>query len=131
MAIYHFTTHTMSRANGHSAVAAAAYRSASKLVDERTGEVCDFTRKGGVISAEIVTPEGVPVPARSDLWNAAEAAEKRKDSRVAREWLAAGEWVRQEIKRKSAPQVSITGRETDGNGAEQAQKKPEKIETGF
>ncbi|HBD3591247.1 TPA: Ti-type conjugative transfer relaxase TraA [Escherichia coli] len=79
----------MSRANGHSAVAAAAYRSASKLVDERTGEVCDFTRKGGVISAEIVTPEGVPVPARSDLWNAAEAAEKRKDSRVAREWLAA------------------------------------------
>lgn len=89
MAIYHFTTHTMSRANGHSAVAAAAYRSASKLVDERTGEVCDFTRKGGVISAEIVTPEGVPVPARSDLWNAAEAAEKRKDSRVAREWLAA------------------------------------------
>lgn len=39
------------------------------------------------------------------------------------EMQAAGEWVRQEIKRKSAPQVSITGRETDGNGAEQAQKK--------
>lgn len=89
MAIYHFTTHTMSRANGHSAVAAAAYRSGSKLIDERTGEVFDFTRKGGVISAEIVTPEGVPTPDRAALWNAAEAAEKRKDSRVAREWLAA------------------------------------------
>lgn len=85
MAIYHFTTHTMSRANGHSAVAAAAYRSGSKLIDERTGEVFDFTRKGGVISAEIVTPEGVPTPDRAALWNAAEAAEKRKDSRVARE----------------------------------------------
>ena len=89
MAIYHLNTHTIGRAAGHSAVAAAAYRSASKLVDERTGEVFDFTRKGGVMSAEIVTPAGVPVPERAALWNAAEAAEKRKDARVAREWRAA------------------------------------------
>ncbi|MBO1859316.1 Ti-type conjugative transfer relaxase TraA [Burkholderia cenocepacia] len=89
MAIYHLNTHTIGRAAGHSAVAAAAYRSASKLVDERTGEVFDFTRKGGVLSAEIVTPAGVPVPERGALWNAAEAAEKRKDARVAREWRAA------------------------------------------
>ncbi|XGG38828.1 Ti-type conjugative transfer relaxase TraA (plasmid) [Klebsiella pneumoniae] len=89
MAIYHLNTHTIGRASGHSAVAAAAYRSASKLVDERTGEVFDFTRKGGVLSAEIVTPAGVPVPERAALWNAAEAAEKRKDARVAREWRAA------------------------------------------
>ncbi len=89
MAIYHLNTHTIGRAAGHSAVAAAAYRSASKLVDERTGEVFDFTRKGGVLSAEIVTPAGVPVPERAALWNAAEVAEKRKDARVAREWRAA------------------------------------------
>lgn len=89
MAIYHFTTHTMGRASGHSAVAAAAYRSGSRLVDERTGEVHDFTRKGGVLSAEIVTPHGVPVPEREHLWNAAEAAEKRKDARTAREWRLA------------------------------------------
>ena len=89
MAIYHLNTHTIGRSNGHSAVAAAAYRSASSLVDERTGEVFDFTRKGGVLSSEIITPEGVPVPERAALWNAAEAAEKRKDARVAREWRAA------------------------------------------
>jgi len=89
MAIYHLNTHTIGRADGHSAVAAAAYRSASRLVDERTGEAFDFTRKGGVLSSEIVTPEGVPVPERAALWNAAEAAEKRKDARVAREWRAA------------------------------------------
>lgn len=89
MAIYHLNTHTIGRAAGHSAVAAAAYRSASSLVDERTGEAFDFTRKGGVLSAEIVTPAGVPVPERAALWNAAEAAEKRKDARVAREWRAA------------------------------------------
>ncbi|MCH9782273.1 MAG: Ti-type conjugative transfer relaxase TraA [Gammaproteobacteria bacterium] len=89
MAIYHLNTHTIGRSAGHSAVAASAYRSGSKMTDERTGEVFDFTRKGGVLSAEIVTPEGIPVPERSALWNAAEAAEKRKDARVAREWRAA------------------------------------------
>lgn len=89
MAIYHFTTYTMGRAAGHSAVAAAAYRSGSKLVDERTGEVHDFTRKGGVLSAEIVTPRGVPTPDRERLWNDAEAGEKRKDARTAREWRIA------------------------------------------
>ena len=89
MAIYHLNTHTIGRAAGHSAVAAAAYRSASSLVDERTGEAFDFTRKSGVLSSEIVTPAGVPVPERAALWNAAEAAEKRKDARVAREWRAA------------------------------------------
>lgn len=89
MAIYHLNTHTIGRAAGHSTVAAAAYRSASRLVDEHTGEVFDFTRKGGVMHAEIVTPYGVPVPERAALWNEAEAAEKRKDARVAREWRAA------------------------------------------
>ena len=38
MAIYHFNTRTHSRAKGHSAVAAAAYRSGQVLYDERTGE---------------------------------------------------------------------------------------------
>lgn len=89
MAIFHLSTVPMSRAEGRSAVAAAAYRSGSELVDERTGQVFDYTRKGGVMSAEIVTPEGVPVPERSALWNAAEAAERRKDSRIAREWRGA------------------------------------------
>lgn len=89
MAIFHLSTVPMSRADGRSAVAAAAYRSGSELVDERTGQVFDYTRKGGVLSAEIVTPEGVPVPERSALWNAAEAAERRKDSRIAREWRGA------------------------------------------
>lgn len=89
MAIYHFTTYTMGRASGHSAVAAAAYRSGSKLVDERTGEVHDFTRKSGVLSAEVIAPKGMPTPDRERLWNAAEAAEKRKDARTAREWRLA------------------------------------------
>jgi ATP-dependent exoDNAse (exonuclease V) alpha subunit len=89
VAIYHLSTAPMSRTEGRSAVAAAAYRSGTELADARTGQVFDYTRKGGVLSAEIVTPAGVPVPEREALWNAAEAAERRKDSRIAREWRVA------------------------------------------
>ncbi|EAN7721589.1 Ti-type conjugative transfer relaxase TraA [Salmonella enterica] len=89
MAIYHLSTQPLSRKDGRSAVAAAAYRSGTELADVRTGQVFDYTRKGGVLSAEIVTPEGIAAPQREALWNAAEAAENRKDARIAREWRAA------------------------------------------
>ena len=69
------------------ATAAAAYRAAERIVDRRTGEVHDYRRKAGVEHAEIVAPKGAPAWARnrSELWNRAEGAERRKDSRVARE----------------------------------------------
>ncbi len=89
MAIYHLATHTMSRRDGHNALAAAAYRSGVCLVDERSGEVFDFIRKRGVVSSQIVVPEGMQAPERAALWNAAEAAEKRKDARICREWRVA------------------------------------------
>jgi hypothetical protein len=69
-------------------VAAAAYRSGSELIDERTGQVHDYTRKGGVVSTVIVLPDGSSCE-RNALWNAAEAAENRKDARTAREWVVA------------------------------------------
>ena len=47
-----------SRAEGKSSTAAAAYRAGVCIVDERTGEVFDFSRKGGVESSEIIVPEG-------------------------------------------------------------------------
>ena len=78
----------MSRSSGRSAVAAAAYRSGEDLENERDGERHDFTRRSGVEHAEIVLPAKVKAPwalDRSRLWNAAEAAERRKDARVARE----------------------------------------------
>ncbi len=78
----------MSRASGRSSVAAAAYRSAEKLENQRDGLVHDFSRRSGVEHAEIVLPEGADAEwakDRSDLWNAAEASEKRRDARVARE----------------------------------------------
>ncbi|WP_283163093.1 MULTISPECIES: MobQ family relaxase [Pseudomonas chlororaphis group] len=86
--MYHATTKPIARSAGRSAVAAAAYRSGSELVDERTGLVHDYTRKGGVVSAEIIAPDGGSAE-RGALWNAAELAENRKDSRTAREWIVA------------------------------------------
>ncbi|AGI10514.1 Conjugal transfer protein (plasmid) [Xanthomonas citri subsp. citri Aw12879] len=78
----------MSRASGRSSVAAAAYRAAEKLENQRDGLVHDFSRRSGVEHAEIVLPEGANAEwakDRSGLWNAAEASEKRRDARVARE----------------------------------------------
>ncbi|WP_183754984.1 Ti-type conjugative transfer relaxase TraA [Pseudochelatococcus contaminans] len=89
MAIYHLSMKPVSRAKGRSAVASMAYRAGEKLTNERDGITHDYTAKQGVEHAEIVLPEGVNadwVRDRSDLWNAAEFAEKRKDARVAREF---------------------------------------------
>jgi len=79
----------VSRSSGRSAVASAAYRAGERLTNERDGITHDFSRKQGVEHAEIVLPEGSDADwarDRSDLWNAAEFAEKRKDARVAREF---------------------------------------------
>lgn len=74
------------RSKGRSSTAAAAYRAACKIEDKRTGLEHDYTKKEGVKHTEIITPDGVNIPTRSELWNAAEAAEKRKDGCTAREY---------------------------------------------
>ena len=75
------------RSEGHSAVAAAAYRAGEKLTEERTGEVHDYSRRGGVNASEILAPPGSPAWAlsRETLWNRVESAERRQDAQVARE----------------------------------------------
>lgn len=88
MAIYHYSVKTINRSTGRSSVAAAAYRSGEKLVDERTGNVYDYTRRDGVLHYEVFLPDGQTV-GRQELWNLAEAAEKRKDAKVAREIVVA------------------------------------------
>ncbi|RYJ04349.1 MAG: Ti-type conjugative transfer relaxase TraA, partial [Acetobacteraceae bacterium] len=87
MAIYHLSAKVISRGSGRSAVAAAAYRAAERLHDDRLGRDQDFTAKTGVVHREVLLPEGAPDAwqDRATLWNAVEAAEKRKDAQVARE----------------------------------------------
>src|SRR3546814_5163700 len=87
MAIYHFSAKVISRAVGSSAVAAAAYRSADRLHDERLGRSHDFSNKAGVVHSEVLLPDGAPEEwrDRETLWNDVEAAEIRKDAQLARE----------------------------------------------
>jgi Ti-type conjugative transfer relaxase TraA len=87
MAIYHFSAKVISRANGSSALAAAAYRSASRLHDERLDRHHDFSNKAGVVHSEVMLPDGAPqhLSDREKLWNEVEAAEKRIDAQLARE----------------------------------------------
>ena len=87
MAIFHLSVKVISRSSGRSAVAAAAYRGAERLHDERLDRDHDFTNKEGVIHSEVLLPEGAPeeFADREKLWNAVEAAEKRKDAQLSRE----------------------------------------------
>ena len=84
---YHLHVQIISRADGRSAVAAAAYRAGVKLIEERTGELHDFTRKRGVVFSEISLPDSAPerFHDRSQLWNEVEAVEKSARGQLARE----------------------------------------------
>ena len=90
MAIFMATMKSISRGSGQSAIASAAYRAGEKLQDARYGKVQDYSKKEGVLSKEIIFPSALKNQIsidRNSLWNKAEEAEKRKDSRVAREWI--------------------------------------------
>ena len=91
MAIYHLHIKSISRSAGRSAPAAAAYRAGERIRDERTGVLHNYSRRRDVLHSEILLPsqwigsEPHWARERSTLWNVAEAAEHRRDSRVARE----------------------------------------------
>ena len=87
IAICHIPIKIIQRSKGKSAVAAAAYRSGTKLTNEWDGLTHDYTHKGGVVHAEIMLPaHASPEFAdRSTLWNSVEQIEKAKDSQLARE----------------------------------------------
>lgn len=87
MAIYHCSIKIIGRSGGKSAVASAAYRSGGKLYDDRTGLTHDFTKKRGVVFAEVALPAYAPpkYADRNVLWNAVEKAEKNSNAQLARE----------------------------------------------
>jgi len=77
MAIPVLRAQFFSRSDGHSAVAAAAYRSGEKIYDERQGITYDYSRRHQVVYTTILTPAGTPewLKDRKELWNAVEAVE--------------------------------------------------------
>ena len=85
MAIFHFSAKVIGRSSGRSAVAAAAYRAGERLHESASTDH-DFTNKAGVLHSEVMLPKARRSLRRPrHLWNAVEAAEKRKDAQLARE----------------------------------------------
>ncbi|MFZ5823897.1 MAG: MobQ family relaxase [Bacillota bacterium] len=91
MAIFYLNAQIIGRSAGRTATGAAAYRSGERIVDERTGQIFDYSRRRGEIEGAIYAPTGSPAWAqdRALLWNAAEKAERRADAQVAREVVIA------------------------------------------
>lgn len=106
MAIAFAEVKTHSRKHGHSAVAASAYRTRSRMVDERTGEVFDYTHKADELEHTRMVTAGAgkawqqsrreagmsDADIRSELWNAVEEKERRYDSRIGRDYTVALPW---------------------------------------
>ena len=95
MAVYFMNIKSFGRNNGSSAPSAAAYRAGERIRDERTGKTYDHSARRDVMGKGIVVPSKFAdadlkwARDRSQLWNAAEGAESRKNARVAREFLVA------------------------------------------
>jgi hypothetical protein len=94
MTVYFLHVKTFSRGKGSRATHAAAYRAGERIRDERTSAVYDHTGRTDVAHAEIVLPTEYAGRVdmewaldRSALWNAAEHAGLRRNSRLAREIL--------------------------------------------
>ncbi|HAU0773458.1 TPA: Ti-type conjugative transfer relaxase TraA [Legionella pneumophila] len=80
-----------SRSKGHSAVAAAAYRSGARLYDDRIGRTYDFSKRHDVVFSEIVLPDGGTDSflERNYLWNEVERAENRSNSQLCKDFVLA------------------------------------------
>lgn len=87
MAIYHCSIKIISRSTGRSAVAAASYRSGSRLYEAETRTTHDYTRKREIVHSEIDLPPNAPGEYlnRETLWNEVHKTEKNKNAQLARE----------------------------------------------
>ena len=91
MAIFCCSFKTLSRNQGRNAVVAAAYRAGTSLYCDALNKTVSYSKKSDVLHSEIMLPAHAPdsLLDREKLWNAVENAEKRINSRVAREVLLA------------------------------------------
>lgn len=117
MSISFVRAKAISRGSGQSAVACSAYRACQRIVNEETKKVFNYTKKEGLIAEGLQCPNGVKMN-RHKLWNLVEKTEKRKDSRLAKEFIIALPYELEipeqiEIAKKIAIQLSTGDRFAD------------------
>ena len=97
MAIFHLNESNISRNDGRSAVACAAYRACEKLEDLTFGKTQDYTKKSGLEYKEIYAPlhTNDKLLDRQTLWNEVEKKEfnangsMKANARLAKEYICA------------------------------------------
>ena len=91
MAIYNIQIKTVARSDGHSATAKIAYIARTTIVDAATAKTHNYINKSADLLWSEITYQSMTIDPvhRTEIWNAAEEAETRKDSRTAREYVVA------------------------------------------
>lgn len=97
MAIFHLNESNISRSDGRSAVACAAYRACEKLEDHTFGKTQDYTKKKGLEYKKIYAPlhTNEKLLDRQTLWNEVEKKEfnangsMKLNARLAKEYTCA------------------------------------------
>ncbi len=84
MAIYHLEAKVVSRGTGRSAVAASAYLSCSKILNDYDGVQHDYTRKKGLVWQDVFLPEFAPHEWERPGCSLERCGGKRKRPRTAR-----------------------------------------------
>jgi len=94
VAKYFLLVKAFSRAKGSRVTRAAAYRAGERIHDDRTSESYNYSDRKDIVHSEIILPDGVAhspdiewARNRAKLWNAAEKAGNRRNSRLGREVL--------------------------------------------
>ena len=86
MAIGHMAVRTHSRTLGHTVAGALAYRHGATVRCPRTGQLHDYTHKGGVTKTGTIAAVDTPLTSTLEALAAGlEAAERRRDSRICRD----------------------------------------------
>jgi len=91
MAIFHMQVKICSRAKGNSVVALAAYNARERIVEEKTGEVFNYSKKNDLVHSAIILPENAPkrFSDRATLFNELDKKETRKDAQLSRYFIIA------------------------------------------
>ncbi|AWI08736.1 MobA/MobL family protein [Ereboglobus luteus] len=85
--IYHFALTVVSRKTGANVCRKAAYNAGCRITDHSTGIAHNPRKKGGVVNTTLIAPKGHSQSLdREEVWNEIERMERRKKSRLAREF---------------------------------------------
>lgn len=87
MAMFHLSFNMLKRSAGKSSCYLAAYNARTRIEDDRTGDVYDYSYRSDLFHHCILAPEHTPfniVENSAVLWNEIEQIEKRKDAQLSR-----------------------------------------------